>query len=494
MKLARIKFAINCKAIIAFLVMTAIAIFSGMVASTGSLLLTQLVVGVIGGIALLIIPRWSIWIVLSVGLLFGIFASYFPALNKLPWALALMSMLLMLPAIIRFIEAKNIPLFIWITLIFMLYTLLVTLIQWDSFSQLIAGFKRYFQMYGLMFGLALLSFKPEDYQKWLKLMLFIALLQLPVALLQRFMLGDLDGGYASAELTDRVAGTLGSSAEGGSSSAQMVTFLLMAVAFLVARCKEGLIKKSTTFYLCLICLIPLGLGETKIVIFLLPVAWLILMRDDFMKAPGRFIAQLFGLLAIISVFAYIYLGLNKGKNDISSTEVLTQTLAYNIGDQGYGTYILNRATVMDFWWTNHSMNDLVGMWLGHGLGGSYFNAGNAVAGHIAVGYIGYGIDLTSASTLLWDTGILGLVLFISIFITAWIAAGNLSKVVSSPSVRADCSAIQACLAMLFIFIFYDNTLVNILSFELIFSTILGYLGYLVHFHKRIQQRDTSYIL
>jgi hypothetical protein len=493
MKLARVNIAINYKAIIAFLVMTVIAVFSGLVASTGSLQLTQLVVGMIGGIALLIIPRWSIWIILSVGLLYGIFASYIPALNKLPWALALMSMLLMLPAIIRFIEAKNIPSFIWVALIFMVYALLVTLIQWDSFSQLIAGYKRYFQMYGLMFALALLAFKPEDYEKWLKLILFIALLQLPVTLIQRFMLGDLDGGYASAEITDRVAGTLGSSAEGGSSSAQMVTFLMMTAAFLIARCKEGLIEKSITFYLCLICLIPLGLGETKIVILLLPVAWLILMRDDLKKNLSRYMGQMFGLLALISIFAVIYIGLNKGKNDITSTEVLTQTLAYNIGEQGYGSYLLNRATVMDFWWANHSANDMLGMWFGHGMGSSYFNAGNAVAGHIAVGYIGYGIDLTSASTLLWDTGILGLILFISVFITAWRAAGNLRKVSTSSSVRADSLAIQACLAMLFVFIFYDNTLVNILSFELIFSAILGYLGYLVHFHKGLQQRETGHI-
>lgn len=491
MKLARTNITINYKAIFFFLAMTGIAVFSGMVASTGSLQLTQLVVGMIGGVALLIIPRWSIWIVLSVGLLYGIFASYLPVLNKLPWALALMSMLLMLPTIIRFIEAKNIPAFIWVALIFMLNTLLVTLIQWDSFSQSIAGFKRYFQMYGLMFALALLAFKPGDYEKWLKLMLFIALLQLPVALLQRFMLGDLDGGYASAELTDRVAGTLGSSAEGGSSSAQMVTFLMIAAAFLIARCKEGLIEKSRTIYLCMICLIPLGLGETKIVVLLLPIAWLILMRDDFKKTPSRFMAQLLVLLVLVSVFAAVYIGLNKGKNDITSAEVLTQTLAYNIGEQGYGTYLLNRATVMDFWWTNHSVNDMLGMWFGHGLGSSYFNAGNAVAGHIAVSYIGYGIDLTSASTLLWDTGILGLVLFICIFITAWLAAGKLRKLSASSSIRADSSAIQACLAMLFVFIFYDNTLVNILSFELIFSAILGYLGYLVRFQKSMQQLETG---
>lgn len=485
---------INFKAIAAFLIMGAVAAFAGLIASTGSFLLAQLLVGMMGGIALLKVPNVSVWILLSVGLLYGVFASYVPALSKLPWALALVSMLLLLPVILKLLTSKNIPTFIWLAIIFMLYALTVTFVQWDSTAQFLAGFKRYFQMYGLMFALALLAFKPSEYKLWLKLLLIIALIQFPVALLQRFMLGDLDGGYGGAELTDRVAGTLGSSSEGGSASAQMAAFLIMAATFIIARFKEALIEQKKAIYLCLICLIPLGLGETKIVIVLLPIVWLILMRDDFKKNISRSLVQFFILLMLTAFFGLIYLGLNKGAiTGMTNADVLSQTLEYNIGSQGYGTYLLNRTTVVGFWWLNHDWSDPLGLLLGHGLGSSYFSSGNAVFGNIAANYIGYGIDLTSASSLLWDTGLLGFILFLSIFFAAWFTASRLRKDSKDPSVRADALAIQACIVILLVFVFYDNTLVNILSFELVYAAVLGYLGYLHHAHYAAKQSTPALI-
>ena len=470
---------INYKMVFAFLIISAVAVFAGLIASTGSLLLVQLLVGMMGGIALLKAPNISVWILLSVALLYGVFASYVPALNKLPWALALISMLLLLPVILQLITQKQIPAFIWLAIIFMLYALLVTIMQWDSVSQFLAGFKRYFQMYGLMLALALLAFKPSEYERWLKLLLIIALIQLPFALFQRFMLGDISTG--SAVLTDRVAGTLGSSSEGGSTNAQMVAFLIMAATFVVARFREGLIQKSKTIWLCLFCLMPLALGETKIVVVLLPLVWFVLMREEFKKHTSKFLIQMLAILAVTTLLGLIYLGLNKGViPGMTNTDIIKQTLEYNVGSQGYGNYILNRTTVIAFWWLNHSWNDLLGILFGHGLGSSYFNAANAVAGHIAVSYIGYGIDLTAASSLLWDTGVLGLLLFISIFVFAWIAAERLHKATINPRVRADAIAMQACIAVFIVFVFYDNTIVNILSFELIAATVLGYLSYLVH--------------
>jgi hypothetical protein len=205
------------------------------------------------------------------------------------------------------------------------------------------------------------------------------------------------------------------------------------------------------------------------------------MREDFKKHTSKFLLKLFAVLVATSILGLTYLAFNKGfVPGMTNTDVIKQTLEYNIGSRGYGTYILNRTTVITFWWINHDWHDLLGMLFGHGLGSSYFNPGNLVAGNIAVSYIGYGIDLTSVSSLLWDTGVFGLLLFISIFVFAWISAGRLHKVTKNPRVRADTIAIQASIALLAVFLFYDNSLVNMLSFELILATVFGYLGYLVH--------------
>ena len=479
--------SINLKAVCVFLAMTAAAVFSGLVASTGSILLTEILIGVFGGVALLAAPRLSVWVLIFVGLMYGFFASRYPILSKLPWALALMSMLLMLPAAIKFIDAEHIPLFIWLALACLLYAVLTTLLQWESLSQLVAGFKRYFQMLGLMFGLALLAFKAKDHQNWLMLMLFIAVVQLPFTLYQRFMLGNLNNASAGAELTDRVAGTIGSSTEGGSSSAQMAVLLIMVVTFLVGRWRVGDISKSVAIGLSFVCLLPLGLGETKVVLLLLPLVWLVLMGDDIKKHTGRFVLQMAMVGLLVVVLGLIYLGLNKGGSGLTYTDILTQSIEYNFGKQGYGTYLLNRSTVISFWWDSHRWSDYPSLLFGHGLGSSYFTVGNAVAGHVAIQYLGYGIDLTSASSLLWDIGLFGFLLYVSMFVVAWISAGRLRKRTRNPVIAADAAAIQAAISMFILFIFYDNALVNQLSFELIYAVVLGYLGYLVRTQSVAQQ-------
>jgi hypothetical protein len=481
--------SINLKAVAMLMTMAFLAVFTGLVATTANPVLIALLVGLMGGVALLLVPQISIWVLLIFGMTSGFLASVVPGLTKLPWALALLSMLLMLPVSIKFIETKKIPGFIWMALAFMLFAIFATAVQWNSLAQLMAGFKRYFQMYGLMFALTLLAFKPEEYKRWLKLMLIIGLIQLPFALYEYFVLAGMRGGrgISGAEASDVVAGTLGANMEGGSANAEMAAFLIMTMAFLLARWKAGLIEKPKAALMGMICLLPLGLGETKIVIVLLPLVWLILMRDDLRKKAIVFLTQFIGLLLITALFGLIYLGLNKS----SLSEVISLTFSYNFGTQGYGLNILNRSTVIDFWWNNQSWSDPVGMFLGHGLGSAYFSPGNAVPGHIAVKFIGYGIDMTSVSSLLWDVGILGVLMFFSIFIMAWRAAGRLSRTANHPSVRADGLAIQGCIAIFVIFTFYDSALVNYLPFEAIAASVLGYLGYLVRSESHQNNRNLS---
>ncbi len=96
-------------------------------------------------------------------------------------------------------------------------------------------------------------------------------------------------------------------------------------------------------------------------------------------------------------------------------------------------------------------------------------------------YPGYGIGLTAASTLLWDMGVFGSGLFITILALAWRCAGRLRRESTLPTVRADAAAIQAALALFGFFLFYRLGVLEILSFQIVFSVLLGYLAWL---HRR----------
>ena len=103
----------------------------------------------------------------------------------------------------------------------------------------------------------------------------------------------------------------------------------------------------------------------------------------------------------------------------------------------------------------------------------------AVSGHLGTKYFNYGINLTSVSTILWDTGFIGLSLYVSMFVSAWFAAVKLYRRAADPFVKADALAIQAAIALFVLFLVYIDSMVNLLSLELIYTTVLGYLAYLM---------------
>jgi hypothetical protein len=112
---------------------------------------------------------------------------------------------------------------------------------------------------------------------------------------------------------------------------------------------------------------------------------------------------------------------------------------------------------------------------------------HASRGHIAKRYPTHGIDLTAASTILWELGVFGFSLFIAIFTSAWRCAGWLRQQSTVPSVRADAIAIQAALALFAFHIFYRSALLELISIQIVFMTMLGYLAWLYRNHIHANQ-------
>jgi hypothetical protein len=485
----------SLQAIIAAIAMLMLAVIAGLMASTANLIMVVLLVGLMVGIPLLLKPLITVWIVLAFCATSGVIIAILGASSiKLIWSISLLSMLLVLPVIMKLLGgAKGVPVFIWLAFIFMVYTLLAAVVQWTPMFEYIAGYKRYFQLYGLMFALALLDFNADDYRRWLKLMLFLALLQLPFCLFQYIVLVPI---YRGSSLTsgsyDVVAGTFGGSLEAiSNNSGDMVAFLIMAVTFVVARYQAGLISTSIAIILSIFLMFPLILGETKIVVILLPLTWFILMRKQFAKTPVRFVLQLLAMLLISLAFALVYISMNGDNIETAFNDILS----YNIGSKGHGEHTrLNRTTVLSFWWEHQSWEDPLSVLFGNGLGSSYFTPSNPVPGHLGAKYFGWGIDLTSASILLWETGLLGFLLIVSMLTSAWFYAGRLWTYVADPAVRADALAIQACIALFTLYLFYNFSFVSSVGLELLVACVLGYLGYLVRVHLPQQKTIMGAVL
>ena len=468
----------NLAALFMMLGLGIICLFFALLSVTGNPILIGLAASMVVGPVLLFMPEVTIWVVLVAGLLLGVLSAN-PRLGKIGWGISVLSIMLLGPSLVNILWGKRgrLPGFLVIAWLFMIFGIFCSIVQWWSIGEFAAGFKRYFQAFGLMMALATVPFAPQAFARWRKFMLFVGLMQFPFALFEMVVLVPMRGS-ASSDATDVIAGTFGANMEGGSPNAVMVIFVFIAIAFLVARWRAGLMPNGRFYLLAFFCALPLVMGETKVAVFMVPIVGGILLREDFMRAPLRYLPAVIMIGILTFALCYIYVVFIIQSN---FTDVINATHRYNFGNQGYSTGMyLNRMTSITFWFQKQSWSDPLAFLIGNGLGSSYTASGPmAVSGHLGTKYFNYGINLTSVSTILWDTGFIGLTLYVSMFVSAWFAAVKLYRRAVDPFVKADALAIQAAIACFVLFLVYIDSMVNLLSLELIYTSVLGYLAYLM---------------
>ena len=468
-----------------FLLVLGLSVFFGLLASTANPVFISVGAGLLVGPLLLAKPDWNIWVILLSGLLVaGVLPLWVDWLaSKAIWGISLLAFMLMLSALFMAVckpeIVRSTPAFVWLALAFMIFTLINSLAQWSSFYELASGFKRYFQVIGLLFALAWLGFTERQIRLWRVFFLIVAITQLPWAVYELVELVPMREGiqfsYPGLVPIDVVAGTFGASKYGGGASGEMAAFLIIVLAFLMAHRREKLLGLRKYLLLLPPVLAPLFMGETKVVIILLPLMFLILFRNELVSRPLYALFMLVIASALTVGAGYAYLN-NIKEQDLD--KLVAGTLSYNVGEKGYGGFTLNRTTVLTFWAEKQGMHDPVSAVFGNGLGSSQEGSG----GSLAQRYRGYGISLTAASSLLWEQGSFGTLLFLSMLACAWRTAGKLQREVTQPWIRADVAAIQAILPLFAFYLFYRLALLENLPFQIIFYSLLGYLAWLYRRH------------
>lgn len=467
-------------AIAVMLGIAAMAAFAGLLAATASPLRVALGVGAILGGLLLLAPKANLWLAVTVGLTTGAVLSQLGAgATKLQWGIVLLSLMLFVPILLQMLPRPRLPAFMWLYLLFIVLSIITTLIHWNGLSPMVAGMKRYFQALGIMLALTVLHITWQDNQRIHKTFYWIALLQLPFVLWEFFVLVPMRASRRSAadyasDLTDVVAGTFGANLGGGSPGAEMVGFVLILVAFAWARWRMGLVPTKRLAWFVVAMLPCITLGEVKFVALLFPLLVMVLYKDDITANPGRFLPIMLGAGILTVALAYLYFGLFSGG---SVEKGFSDMLRYNVEDQGYGKLILNRSTAVTFWWDRQGMHDPVGFFFGNGLGSSYWTPDPTVpSGVIGAKFPYYGVGLTALTTLLWDVGLIGTLLYLGVFVAAFVQAGRLYKKETDPAIRSNLLGIRTGIAVFVAFIPYRDSMLTILPFQIVVAVVLGYLG------------------
>jgi hypothetical protein len=465
------------------LVMAGVAVALGYAASTADPVFIGMTVAGVAGLTLLARPVWIVTLTLLLGLLVvGLVPLWADAAaNKALWGVSIVGFCLIAAATLRAMAGRealqHTPAFVWLALAFMLIAVVNSIVQFRAPMDFIGGFKRYFSMWGLMFCLAWLALPDQQLARWRRLFVWVAIVQSPFALYELIVYVPyrerVAYAYPGLVPIDVVAGTFGATRLGGGSSSEMAAFLVLVLAIILSRWREQALDKSPLMLgLFVIVAAPLFIGETKIVLFVLPLTLLVLYRREILRNPAQGLMVLVFGAGAVAVLGSVYLSIM----GMTLQRAIDDSLAYNVGTTGYGLWKLNRTTVITFWFEKQGWHDPVSVVFGNGLSAAMDSTDPP--GYLARHYAGMGIGLTAASQLLWEQGIVGVLLFSSILVSAWRVANRLMSTAREAWVRADAAALQTVLPVFFLWLFYRNTLIESLPIQIVFACVLGYLAWL----------------
>jgi hypothetical protein len=444
---------------------------------------------------LIVYPRFGLWAAILGSLIVsGLIDLYAPKLRPLTWGLTVLSGGLAaisfgmyhLRVVSKAVKPDN-SMLLTCALLFMVCTVCSTMANWHGSAAAAVGLKGFFQVWGIALAIYYLMQDEIDAGRLIKFLLLLGILQIPSVLHQFIFLVPLRTGMIAeahgVEAVDVVAGTFGGQMNAGGRSSSLALLNIICMTILGALWRAKMISRTRVVVLSGIFMFPLLLNEAKIVVVLIPVSLFLLFRDQILRHLFKSLlvacGLVFGLFAMLS----IYVMLPGETGDV--VDMYNDTVAYNIGNKGYGNLVLNRTTVYPFWYNEHVRNgSVVTMLVGHGPGAT--NSGSAVVNDSLASkrYAGYGIGLTAISALLWEVGILGTGVVLALFYAAYRLGGRLSKrwegTVHWPLLKAAEIAVPLFAANLI----HNNYFVIDLSFQALLMVILGYLLAMSRFERK----------
>lgn len=426
------------------LVALMLGVVAGIVSASGNINAVGSFSALIIAFGMLMSRNALLWLIVFGGLVIvGATQLYFPEIRHIRYVLPLTGFGLILHGLFdrlrrpvierpRLSPPKILP---WAAA-FAIVALSSLLINFDTVGAAILGMKTYFQMWPFLVGLVLVRWGHDRLPVIAKAMLAIAFLQLPFVVHQYFYLVPMRRNLLATPLgfqpVDVVAGTFGAHMYGGGANAVLAAFMIIAVACLVGLWKRGMISPRNTAIMTMLFLFPLLLNQAKISALYLISMYVVLFYQELVRKPLRFLA-VSGIMVGLFALLMTAMTLTHPRDDIESWSDL---INYTIERQQTSVHEreghfseLTRLTALTFWLEEHTGANPIYALLGHGPGASRVqDQGLDLAETLAEEeYQGLQIGYTAVSSLLWDTGIIGLAMIIGMFVSAFRTAGWLSK-------------------------------------------------------------------
>ena len=248
----------------------------------------------------------------------------------------------------------------------------------------------------------------------------------------------------------------------------------------IALHKQAQLKTSWFLLIFVSSFAAMAMVESKIIALMIPAGFFLVYRDYALKRPVAFVAGsvvvallMFGLLTAYYYF-YWQTDNNKGLFD-----ALYDRFAYSFDPKFQAsTTNFGRVKSLIYWWDRHALADNpLTLLFGHGLA-SAVSSSSIIGEGVAVRAQAVMLDVTGISKLLWETGVVGSLTFIAVFVLGFFRARQLKFSLALPAWhQAAMAGIEAALVLMPLAIFYEVTIVSSPPMQFAAMFFLGYVAY-----------------
>ena len=463
-------------------------IASGFAASQGKLLYViaafPIIIGVIMSFSYTTLLLVSIFGGMVVA---GLAQLYVPQLELIRWAFTASATLLIFHIAFQALKTSapkfsiDSAILFWL-LVFLIILCLSGTIQNISLNAVTISLKGYLQVWGVLFALALLPFKPKDMDKLPAFILFISLTQVPFVLHQYFVLVPIRKGIndvAGLVPIDIVTGTFGGKMNHGGANAALTILCFITGCGLTALWKNKVIATKYFLGLLFLVMFPAFLNSTKISIIYLFIALLIIFSDEFLINPLKFLSKLAVTVLLCLLLAISVISTMPENSDISSlSDLYEHTYNYNVAQDNIRDNRLSRSGSIKAWFDPVKPHDYKELMIGYGIGSSRMvdtSAGRRISSIIN---LEEATGVTAIAAILWETGIIGLLTVFALFAIAFQVASRLKHIYRDNLYRTSIfTSLQCSVLILFVSLAHKNFFVYHIGFQTLFVTIFGYLAY-----------------
>ena len=392
-------------------------------------------------------------------------------LRIITWVPEVLSILITIIVIIRVAFYKTVALnkkYVLFFSAFVLHVIIGIIVNQVPAGAIIAGLRMYFKYVPLFFLPIVFDFSDQQIKKQLKFLLLLAVLQCPLAIFQRLV------QFRDLRTGDVIAGTF--------AAAPILSICMISViAVLLSFFLNEEIKPKFFLMILVVLFIPTAINETKATMILLPIALIIpvLFAPPRYKSKLKLMVTAWTLIAMFLVgFNFMYSQFYTKRSDVfefyTSDQVKTYLYFGIEADKVIGARKgeVGRIDAIIYAITENS-DDFFRLVWGVGIGNAAASFSKFLAGDYLEEYTRLGGKKNALSHMLWEIGMLGVILVFLLFYLIFFDA----KVVRNTAGTSGTLALGwiGVLAVLAMSIPYQNIItMNVIGY--LFCYISGYVA------------------